>query len=130
MASPVKSAFLRSAVIKHDLGITAFTMPAGCYLALYTVDPTINDTGTEVTGGSYARQSLAGKWGTESGGAISSNASVTFTNLPACSIVAWGIRSALTGGNLLYTAPFDLTIVKNAGDSLVIASGDIRMLER
>ena len=33
----------------------AFTPPAALYIALYTTDPTDADTGTEVSGGGYAR---------------------------------------------------------------------------
>ncbi len=130
MASGIKSAFLRSAAIKHNLGITAFSMPAGCYLALYTSDPTTADVGTEVTGGSYARQNLASKFGSESGGIINSNAAITFPAMPAVNITHWGIRSAATGGNLLYFGKFDLAIQKNAGEAFTIAAGDLGMLER
>lgn len=35
---------------------TAYTPPAKIYVALYTSDPGEDDSGTEVSGGSYARQ--------------------------------------------------------------------------
>jgi hypothetical protein len=130
MSASVKSAFLRTAAVKHNLGITSFTMPTGCYLALYTSNPTVSDTGTEVTGGSYARQNLSSKFGSESGGIVASNASVTFSSMPACTVSHWGIRSASSGGNLLYFGAFDLPIVLNSGDSFTIASGDIKVQER
>lgn len=130
MAVGIKSAFLRSAAVKHNLGITSFTMPTGCYLALYTTDPTVADTGTEVSGGSYARQNLASKFGSESGGIVPSNAIVTFSSMPACTVSHWAIRSASSGGNLLYFGMFDLPITLNSGDPFPIASGDIKIQER
>lgn len=123
----IKSAYLRSKVVKHNTGKAAFTMPSSVYLALYTSDPTIDDTGTEVTGGSYARQLLS--FGTESGGTIASNTSETFTNMPASTVTHWGLRDAATGGNLLYFGAFEIGIVVAAAASFPINSGDIQISE-
>lgn len=119
----VKSTYLKNKVIKHVLGEASFTMPTNVYLALYTTDPTVADTGTEVTGGSYARQQLS--FATAVDGAKASNTSETFSTMPACTVTHWGIRDASSGGNLLYFGAFDLPIQLNAGNSLPIASGDI-----
>ncbi len=119
----VKSAYLRDKIIKHVLGEASFTMPTNVYLALYTSNPTINDTGTEVTGGSYARQQLS--FAAASGGSKVSNTSETFSSMPACTVTHWGIRDASSSGNLLYFGAFDLPIQLNATDNLPIASGDI-----
>lgn len=119
----VKSTYLKNKVIKHVLGEASFTMPTNVYLALYTTDPTIADSGTEVTGGSYARQQLS--FATAVDGVKSSNTSETFSTMPACTVTHWGIRDASSGGNLLYFGAFDLPIQLNAGNNLPIASGDI-----
>lgn len=119
----VKSTYLRNKVIKHVLGEASFTMPTNVYLALYTTDPTVADVGTEVTGGSYARQQLS--FATAVNGAKTSNTSETFSTMPACTVTHWGIRDASSGGNLLYFGAFDLPIQLNAGNNLPIASGDI-----
>lgn len=119
----VKSSYLRDKVIKHVLGEASFTMPSNAYLALYTTNPTIADTGTEVVGGSYARQLLS--FANASGGSKASNTSETFSSMPACTVVYWGIRDASSGGNLLYFGAFDLPIVLSGGASLTINSGDI-----
>lgn len=119
----VKSTYLRDKVIKHVLAEASFTMPTNCYLALYTTNPTIADTGTEVTGGSYARQLLS--FANASGGVKVSNTSESFTSMPACTVTHWGIRDASSGGNLLYFGAFDLPIQLNATDNFPIASGDI-----
>ena len=119
----VKSAYLRDKIIKHVLAEASYTAPSNTYLALYTSSPTINDTGTEVTGGSYARQQLS--FANASGGSKTSNTSETFSTMPACTVTHWGIRDASSGGNLLYWGAFDLPIQLNAGNNLPINSGDI-----
>lgn len=123
----VKSTYLRDKIIKHVLGEASYTMPTNVYLALYTNNPTIADTGTEVTGGSYARQQLS--FANASGGVKVSNTSETFTSMPATTVTHWGIRDASSGGNLLYFGAFDLPIQLNATDNLPIASGDIAIGE-
>lgn len=119
----VKSSYLRDKIIKHVLGEASYTMPSNVYLALYVTDPTIADTGVEVTGGSYARQQLS--FANASNGSKVSNTSETFSSMPAVTVTHWGIRDASSGGNLLYYGVFDLPIQLNAGNSLTINSGDI-----
>lgn len=119
----VKSTYLRQAVIKAVLGEATFPSITNTYLALYTNDPTIADTGTEVTGGSYARQQLS--FASASGGSKVSNTSETFSSMPATTVTHWGVRDASSGGNLLYFGSFAIPIQLNAGNNLVINSGDI-----
>lgn len=119
----VKSAYLKNKIIKHVLGEASYTMPTNVYLALYTTNPTENDTGTESTGGSYARQQLS--FANAVGGTKTSNTSETFSSMPASTVTHWGVRDASSGGNLLYFGAFDLPIVLTAGNNLPIASGDI-----
>lgn len=52
------SRYLKAALLEEAFGAAAFTAPATLYLALYTVAPTDNGGGTEVTGGSYARKAV------------------------------------------------------------------------
>lgn len=119
----VKSNYLRQAVIKAALGEEAFPSISSVYLALYQTNPTVSDTGSEVSGGSYARQALS--FGSASNGVKESNTSESFSNMPASTVTHWGIRDASSGGNLLYFGAFDIPIELNAGDTLPINSGDI-----
>lgn len=124
----VKSSYLRDAIIQHTLGIPAYVHAGySVYLALYTDDPTIDDTGTEVTGGSYARQALS--FGAASGGAIVTDTATTYNDMPATTVTHWGIRDASSGGNLLYFGAFDLPIELNANDVLSIDAGNITVGE-
>lgn len=119
----VKSTYLKQAVIKAALGEATFPSISNVYLALYSNNPTVDDTGTEVSGGSYARQQLS--FANASGGSKVSNTSETFSSMPAVTVTHWGIRDASSGGNLLYFGAFDLPIELNATDDLPINSGDI-----
>lgn len=125
--SSKKSSYLRSKIVKHVKGEASYTMPTNLYLALYTSDPTVADTGTEVTGGSYARQLLS--FAAESGGTAASNTSESFTNMPNATVSHWGLRDASSGGNLMYFGNFDIAQVVTAGQTFTINSGNIVITE-
>jgi hypothetical protein len=95
------------------------TRPTSWFVALYTVAPGEGGGGTEVSGGSYARQSATF---TISGTAPTQAANTSAIEFPTASgswgtIVAAGVFDASTGGNLLAFA--DLTASKTIG------SGDV-----
>jgi len=95
------------------------------YLALYTNDPTDADTGTEVTGGSYARQSIT--FGAPSNGASTNSAAIEFPQAGASwgTVTHIGIRDAVTTGNLLYHTALDASKTIATGDVFRIAVGSL-----
>lgn len=111
------SNYLEDALINGTLRGTTYTAPTTTYLALYTNDPTDADTGTEVTGGSYVRQSIT--FSAPSNGATSNSSAIEFPQCTATwgTITHVGIRDAVTAGNLLYHTALDT--------SKTIATGDI-----
>ncbi len=117
------SNYLENKLIDHFLGTTAFTIPAAVYVALYTVAPSDAGGGTEVTGGSYARQSAA--FTASASGATSNSANIDFTTMPAVTVVAIGIHDASTAGNLLLWGTLTTNKTTDAGDTLRIATGDL-----
>lgn len=117
------SNYLENKLIDHFLGTTSYTMPTPVYVALYTVTPSDTGGGTEVTGGSYARQTAA--FTASSGGATSNSGNIDFTNMPAATVVAIGIHDALTSGNLLLWGTLTSNKTTDAGDTLRIATGDL-----
>ena len=117
------SNYLENKLVDHFLGTTTYTKPSAVYVALYTVAPSDTGGGTEVTGGSYARQTAA--FSAASGGATSNNANIDFTNMPAATVVAIGIHDALTSGNLLLWGTLTSNKTTDAGDTLRIATGDL-----
>ena len=103
---------------------TSFTA-AAAYVALYTTDPTDADTGTEVSGGAYARQ-LAGL-SAAANGASSNAADITFPTATADwgTITHVGLRDAATVGNLYMHSPLDASKVVASGDTFKINAGDL-----
>lgn len=118
------SNYAENKVLDHVLGTTSYTMPT-THLALFTVAPTDSSAGTEVTGGSYARQPLANSFSASSSGTASNNTDIDFTGMPACTVVSIGIMDASTGGNLLIHGALTVNKVLDAGDTLRVATGDL-----
>jgi hypothetical protein len=119
------SNYLENALINASLRATTFTAPSVVYVGLYTADPTDAGTGTEVSGGSYARQSAT--FGAPSNGVSTTTADITF---PQCTS-SWGtvshigILDSLTTGNLLYHTPLTTSKAIDTGDLFKIASGSL-----
>jgi hypothetical protein len=119
------SNYLEAALINVTLRATAYTAPTTIYVALYTSDPTDANTGTEVSGGSYARTSVT--FAAPSNGASLSNADCTFPQATGSwGTVGWiGLMDAATSGNLLYHTPLDVSKAIDTGDIFKIASGSL-----
>jgi hypothetical protein len=115
--------YLENKLIDHFLGTTSYTMPADVYVALFTAAPSDAAGGTEVTGGSYARQIAT--FTAASSGATSNDSNIDFTGMPAATTVAIGIFDALTTGNMLLYGTLTTNKTTDAGDTLRIATGDL-----
>lgn len=119
------SNYLENALINATLRNTSYTSPSVVYLGLYTSDPTDADTGTEVSGGSYARQAIT--FGAPSNGVTTNTAAIEFPQATAnWGTVGWiGIEDALSGGNLLYHTALDASKTIQSGDIFKIAIGSL-----
>ena len=117
------SNYLENKLLDHFLGTAAYTMPTTVYVGLYTVVPTDAGGGTQVTGGSYARQTAA--FSGAASGATSNTANIDFAGMPAATTVAIGVFDALTAGNLLLWGTLTANKTTDAGDTLRIATGDL-----
>jgi hypothetical protein len=111
------------------------TIPAlnNLYVGLLTAAPSDSGGGTEVSGGSYARVTVANtlaNWaGTQSSGSTtassgtaaqtSNNNAITFPSPTANwgTITHFGIYDSLTSGNLLYWAALTVSKTVNNGDA-------------
>ena len=119
------SNYLETALVNATLRNTSYTSPATVYAALFTTDPTDAGSGTEVSGGAYARTAIT--FGSPSNGVTTNSADVTF---PTCT-AAWGtvthmgIYDASTSGNLLYHTPLDASKTVDSGDIFKISSGNL-----
>lgn len=118
---PAKAAamsdYLENKVIDHLFRGTAYTAPTTLYVELYTSACSDSARGTEVSGGSYARASIASSttnWaGTQSagstavssgtGGTTSNNIAINFATPSASwgTVTYVGLSDAITAGNML-----------------------------
>jgi hypothetical protein len=119
------SNFLENALINATLRNTSYTSPTTVYVGLYTSDPTDANTGTEVSGGSYARTAVT--FGAPSNGASLNNAAVEFPQATGSwGTVGWvGILDAATSGNLMYHTALDVSKTIDVGDIFKIAVGSL-----
>jgi hypothetical protein len=119
------SNYLENKILDHVLKNVSYTSPTTVYVGLFTTDPTDAGTGTEVSGGSYARQVLSVT--TASGGIVTSSGDVTFPQATANwgTISHIGILDALTSGNLLMHTPLTTSKTIETGDILKVSSGNL-----
>ena len=126
------SDYLENKLVDHVFRGTAYTAPGTVYVGLSTSACSDSSAGTEVSGGSYARVSIAtgtsafkGTHGTTSGassgtnGTITNAAAVTFPAPTANwgSVTHWFIADASSGGNLLVCAALTTGKTINNGDA-------------
>lgn len=121
------SNWLSAQLLNAALRGQAFTPPSTIYLALYTSDPTAADTGQEVSGGGYARQAITFAAPAIENGkqSVKSSADIEFPVAGA----AWGIvthvglRTAATGGNLLWSVALPSPRTIESGDKPKFLAG-------
>jgi|TARA_R100001126_G_scaffold101657_1_gene82974 hypothetical protein len=121
------SDYLEDKVLDHVFGGTSFTAPSSLHVALYTSAPSDTGGGTEVSGGSYARQTATFN--------VSGTNPTTATNAAAIeyptatgdygTVVAVGIFDASSSGNLLAYASLTANKTVSTGDVFRFDAGDI-----
>ncbi len=119
------SNYLENALINATLRATTFTSPTTVYVGLYTSDPTDANTGTEVSGGSYARKAMT--FGAPSNGASTNSSAVEFDQATGSwgTVTHFGILDASTSGNLLYHGALTSSKVIESGDVFKFASAAV-----
>ena len=119
------SNYLENALINATLRNTSYTSPTTVYVGLYTTDPGEGNTGTEVSGTSYARQSVT--FGSPSNGVSTNSGAVTFPTATGTwgTVTHIGILDASTSGNLLYYTPLDASKSIASGDVFTISAGNL-----
>lgn len=124
------SNYLETALFNHVFRNTSFTSPASLFIALFTSTATTAEleAGTltnEVSGGSYARQSIA--FAAPSNGVGLSSGTVTFPTASA----TWGtirygaVMDAASGGNVLWYGQLTSDVTINSGNTLQLAAGSV-----
>lgn len=128
-----KSAYLEQQLLNHVLRNTAYTSPTTVYVGLFTTNPDEDASGTEVSGGSYARESAAfdAPVSESPGYSCVNSALLTFTTPTGSwgTISHWGLFDAVSGGNLLYYGAFDESRPVTTGDDVEIPAGTLKVRE-
>lgn len=110
------------------------SQPSTVYVALYATNPTAADTGTEVSGGGYARQQVTFSSPTISGdvSVVQNVADVVFPQLTASAGTAAyvGLRDAASGGNLLFYEALPTAITLAQGYTPYWAAGDLKVTQK
>jgi hypothetical protein len=119
------SDYLENALLNAVLRNTPYTSPSQVYVALFTSDPTDAGTGTEVSGGGYARQPVT--FNAPSNGQVTNAADILFPVATASwgTVTHVGIYDAATGGNLLFSGALTTSKTISANDQLKIAAGSL-----
>lgn len=137
-----KTDYLEQKLLDHTLNAVAFTSPS-TWAALYTAAPGETGGGTEVTGGSYARQRIFANGGgspdwnlavSEGGGGfvVDNSDDVVFPVATA----DWGtvthtaILDAVTLGNMLYYGALTASKTVNTNDTFKFLAGALDIIEK
>ena len=107
------------------VGTSAYTVTTPIKLALVTANGSDSAAGTEVTGGSYARQTIA--FDAASSGSIANNAAISFTGMPACTVVGIEIYDSAGSPKRLAYGPLTASRTVTSGDTVQFASSAVTL---
>ena len=118
------SNYLETEILDHVFAGAAYTAPSTKYLALFTGAPGETGGGTEVSGGGYARQTVAF---TTSGNTTSNNAAVEYPTATANygTVTHVAVFDASTSGNMMAYAALSSNKTIETGDVFRVPSGDL-----
>ena len=121
------SDYLEDKVLEHVFGGNAFTAPSSLHVALFTSAPSDTGGGTEVSGGSYARQTATFNVSGTNPTTATNAAAVEYPTATADygTVVAVGIFDASSSGNLLAYANLTASKTVSSGDVFRFDAGDI-----
>lgn len=111
-------------VLQYVFTTTTLTRPTAWYVALFTTDPTDAGSGTEVSGTSYARESVTFS---VTGDTASNTAAIEFTAAGSNwgTVTHVGIYDAASAGNLIAHASLTASKAIDTGDVFRIPTGDL-----
>jgi hypothetical protein len=119
------SDYLENEILDHILRNAAYTPASTVYIGLSTGSFADGNSGTELSGSAYARQSIA--FDAASGGTTDNTSAIDFpTSTGSWGAVShWGLFDAATSGNLLIHGAFSASKTVASGDILRIAAGEL-----
>ncbi len=110
-------------LLDHILLTTSYTPTTPLKLALVTVNGSAGSAGTEATGGSYARQTIA--FNSASSGSASNSGTVTFSSMPAATIVGLEIWDSAGTPVRLWWGALTASKVLASGDSIAFPAASV-----
>lgn len=134
-----KGHYWQKQVLNAALRGTVAANPASVFLALFTVAPTDNAGGTEVTtsGTAYVRQTLTAGFAVATDNGATAGATTTNSgaiNFPVATanygtVVAWAIFDAVTAGNMLYWGLWNTAQAVNSGNQFTVPASSLTINE-
>lgn len=118
--------YLENALGNEVLRGVAFAAPAAVYVALFTTAPTDAAPGTEVSGGSYARQAVTFA-APSTPGVFENSADVDFPQATGSwgTVTHFAIFDAATDGNMLIWGALAVSKAIASGDIFKFLAGDL-----
>lgn len=123
------SDYAENKILDHSVGKTSWTMPT-VYVALYTTAPTDSTSGTEVSGGSYARVATTGAtWNAAASGANSNASAIVFPTASASwgTVTAVALVDASSAGNIVWYGTLTSNKTVDSGDTFQFAAGALTL---
>jgi hypothetical protein len=119
------SDYLENEILDHILRNAAYTPASTVYIGLSTGSFADGNSGTELSGNSYARQSIA--FDAASSGTTDNTSAIDFPTATGSwgAVSHWGLFDAATSGNLLIHGAFSASKTVASGDILRIAAGEL-----
>ncbi|MFA9271621.1 MAG: hypothetical protein ACEQSX_12855 [Baekduiaceae bacterium] len=119
------SNYLETALFNHVYRNTAYTSPTTVYVGLFTSNPGEAGSGTEVSGGSYARKAVT--FGAPTDGVGSNSAPVTFDEATADwgDLTHFATFDASSAGNMLSYDALSAPKTIDDGDTAFFDTGDL-----
>ena len=113
-------------MLNASLGKASYTATATpIRLRLMTANGSPTAAGTEVSGGSYAAQDITAAIATASGGSTSNSGVITFTGMPAVTVV--GVEIVDNNGVRKWYGALTASKTTAAGDSISFAVGALTL---
>jgi hypothetical protein len=107
-------------LLDASLAVATYTAPTGSMkIALATSASSASAAGTEVSGGSYARQNVT--FGSASSGSSANSGAVNFTNMPAATVTHLDIYDSNGTPRRAWYGPLSASKTTASGDTLSFA---------
>ena len=116
---------IENQVLDALVGVAAYSVTTPIRLALVTANGNETTPGTEVTGGSYARQTIT--FNAASGGSMTNDSVINFTGMPACTVVGIEIYDNAGSPKRIWYGPLQSNKTVASGDTLQFGASSITL---